>query len=241
MPSMNARPASGLSSVVRIRTAVVLPAPFGPSSPSTWPRSIERSTPRSASVSPKRLVSPSATTVGIASTLPSRRVRTPRCSILEPVTAARVLAVRRVASRTASPRGQTEAMDWRRSSTVDHLPDDPVGEVVTATLVEIFRARRCSSSTPPTTRRRPTPPDGLGVAARPARARPGGASRCTLTLLGPHRRAPLAREHAGPRTARALPSAAIARREPRSGRRGAEARRSARRYGARCATRSSSS
>ena len=31
------RPGVGLSSVVRMRTAVVLPAPFGPSSPSTLP------------------------------------------------------------------------------------------------------------------------------------------------------------------------------------------------------------
>ncbi len=36
-PSTSARPRSGRSSVVRMRTAVVLPAPFGPSSPSTVP------------------------------------------------------------------------------------------------------------------------------------------------------------------------------------------------------------
>ena len=46
------RAASGRSSVVRIRTAVVLPAPFGPSSPKTLPASTWRSTPRSASTSP---------------------------------------------------------------------------------------------------------------------------------------------------------------------------------------------
>ena len=30
-------------------------------------------------------------------------------------------------------------MDWQRRSTVDHLPEDPVGEVVAAALVEIFQ------------------------------------------------------------------------------------------------------
>ncbi len=48
-PSTPARPPSGCSSVVRMRTAVVLPAPFGPSSPSTLPRRTARSIPRSAS------------------------------------------------------------------------------------------------------------------------------------------------------------------------------------------------
>ena len=42
-PSTRARPPSGCSSVVSTRTAVVLPAPFGPSSPSTRPdRHLER-------------------------------------------------------------------------------------------------------------------------------------------------------------------------------------------------------
>ncbi len=36
-PATVARPPSGGSNVVRIRTAVVLPAPFGPSRPSTAP------------------------------------------------------------------------------------------------------------------------------------------------------------------------------------------------------------
>jgi hypothetical protein len=62
MPSMNARPASGRMSVVKTRTAVVLPAPFGPSRPTTLARSTVRSTPSSALVSPKDLCSPSANT-----------------------------------------------------------------------------------------------------------------------------------------------------------------------------------
>ena len=46
-----ALPASGLSSVVRMRTVVVLPAPFGPSRPSTVPSRTSRSTPSSARTS----------------------------------------------------------------------------------------------------------------------------------------------------------------------------------------------
>ena len=53
-------PGVGFSKVASTRTAVVLPAPFGPSRASTLPRSAAMSTPASAWVSPKRLVSPSA-------------------------------------------------------------------------------------------------------------------------------------------------------------------------------------
>ena len=45
-------PASGFSSVVRMRTSVVLPAPLGPSRPSTSPPATSRSTPASAWTSP---------------------------------------------------------------------------------------------------------------------------------------------------------------------------------------------
>ena len=57
-PSTVAVPASGLSSVVRTRTAVVFPAPLGPSSPSTVPAVTSKSTPSSALTSPKDLTSP---------------------------------------------------------------------------------------------------------------------------------------------------------------------------------------
>ena len=53
-----AEPPSGIASVVRIRTAVVLPAPFGPSMPRIEPAGTSRSIPSSATVSPKRLVRP---------------------------------------------------------------------------------------------------------------------------------------------------------------------------------------
>src|SRR4029450_10196586 len=63
-PATRARPASGASSVARIRTMVVLPAPFGPSSASTLPAGSSRSTPSSARTSPKRLPRPSARIAG---------------------------------------------------------------------------------------------------------------------------------------------------------------------------------
>ena len=50
-PATVARPASGLSSVARMRTVVVLPAPFGPSRPRTVPSSTVRSTPSRARTS----------------------------------------------------------------------------------------------------------------------------------------------------------------------------------------------
>src|SRR3712207_2824698 len=60
-PTTSARPSSARSSVVRIRTTVVLPAPLGPRSPRTEPSSTVRSTPPRAVVAPKRLTSPSTT------------------------------------------------------------------------------------------------------------------------------------------------------------------------------------
>src|SRR3569833_2974546 len=69
-PAMRACPASGSDRVARMRTAVVLPAPLGPSTPQTVPLGTLRSRPRSAWVSPKALHSPSASTIGPAMTPP---------------------------------------------------------------------------------------------------------------------------------------------------------------------------
>src|ERR1700756_1244521 len=52
--------------VARVRTAVVLPAPLGPSRPSTLPASTARSMPSSAPTGPKRLTSPWAAIAGSA-------------------------------------------------------------------------------------------------------------------------------------------------------------------------------
>jgi hypothetical protein len=64
-PSTVARPASAFNRVVRMRTVVVLPAPLGPSRPSTVAGSTVRSTPRNASVSPKLFFRPSASTANM--------------------------------------------------------------------------------------------------------------------------------------------------------------------------------
>ena len=52
MPATRAEPASAVESVVRMRTAVVLPAPLGPSSPQTVPRGTSKPTPSRATFSP---------------------------------------------------------------------------------------------------------------------------------------------------------------------------------------------
>src|SRR5262249_15542769 len=54
-PATVAVPAVGLSSVVSMRSVVVLPAPFGPRKPTISPSSTVRSTPRTASTRPLRL------------------------------------------------------------------------------------------------------------------------------------------------------------------------------------------
>ena len=59
-PLTSAWPASARSKVARILTAVVLPAPFGPSTPSTLPAVAARSTPASAVTAPNCLVKPRA-------------------------------------------------------------------------------------------------------------------------------------------------------------------------------------
>src|SRR4051794_17346155 len=66
-----ARPESGCVSVVRTRTVVDLPAPFGPSSPNTSPSRTAKETPSSAWTSLYCLRSFSAT---IASTIDHSRV-----------------------------------------------------------------------------------------------------------------------------------------------------------------------
>ena len=57
-------PLVGLVSVVIIRTVVVLPAPLGPSIPSTVPAGTLRLTPSTATVSPKCLTRFSASMAG---------------------------------------------------------------------------------------------------------------------------------------------------------------------------------
>ena len=65
-PSTRAVPPSGRSSVVSMRTTVVLPAPLGPSRPSTVPSGTSNETPFTASTSPKHFTRSSATIAGSA-------------------------------------------------------------------------------------------------------------------------------------------------------------------------------
>jgi len=65
MPATSARPESGRSSVVSTRTAVVLPAPLGPSTPSTVPSGTRRSSPSSARTCPYVFTRASATTASV--------------------------------------------------------------------------------------------------------------------------------------------------------------------------------
>ena len=51
-PTTVAEPAVGCSSVVSIRSVVVLPAPFGPRKPTISPGSTAKSTPHTASTRP---------------------------------------------------------------------------------------------------------------------------------------------------------------------------------------------
>ena len=68
-PSTRTRPASGRDSVAMIRTSVVLPAPFGPRSAVSEPWVTVRSTPFSATTSPKALRTPATSMAGVRSSI----------------------------------------------------------------------------------------------------------------------------------------------------------------------------
>src|SRR5258705_4006640 len=65
-PRTRAPAAAGWRMVVRIRTAVVLPAPLGPRRPNTVPGGTERSIPSRAETSPNRLTRPRATMAAVS-------------------------------------------------------------------------------------------------------------------------------------------------------------------------------
>src|SRR5262245_54119886 len=74
MPATRSSPPSGRTSVATERTNVVLPAPLGPSTATTWPLSATRSSPFSACTLPKLRVRPWASTIGVLmSPSPSNR------------------------------------------------------------------------------------------------------------------------------------------------------------------------
>lgn len=68
---MRTSPESGRSSPVTMDSVVVLPAPFGPTSPMKRPAGSVRSIPATAVCVPKRLVSPRICTAGTPSDAPS--------------------------------------------------------------------------------------------------------------------------------------------------------------------------
>lgn len=72
-PKISARPSSMRSSVASIRSMVVLPAPFGPSTPAISPARTSRSIPSTARCSPKHFTRPSVRT---AVRVPERGSRT---------------------------------------------------------------------------------------------------------------------------------------------------------------------
>src|SRR3954454_17142382 len=61
-PATLARPRSGVDSVDKISTVVVLPAPFGPSNPTTSPRATSKEMSRKATTEPNDLPMPSTWT-----------------------------------------------------------------------------------------------------------------------------------------------------------------------------------
>src|SRR4051812_34459005 len=63
-PSMRIHPASGVSNPASMRRSVVLPHPEGPSRAKNSPRPISTETSSTATVAPKRLVTPRTATIG---------------------------------------------------------------------------------------------------------------------------------------------------------------------------------
>ena len=63
-PATRPVPLVGTLKVVSIRTVVVLPAPLGPSMPSTEPSGTTKLTPSTARLSPNRLTRSTASTAG---------------------------------------------------------------------------------------------------------------------------------------------------------------------------------
>src|SRR5579875_798500 len=66
-PATRAIPEVGCASVHKILIVVDLPAPFGPRKPNVSPAATSKSMPRTASISPYRLVSPLTRTAGCRS------------------------------------------------------------------------------------------------------------------------------------------------------------------------------
>ena len=221
-PATRAVPLVGVVSVVIIRTVVVLPAPLGPSMPSTVPSGTLRLTPSTASVSPKCLTRLSASIAGRPLT-PHERSRgahrrsstaTPGPSFLDWARARPLPPSRSTASSCGTaPPGAVDGL----SLTVDRdtitavLGPNGAGKTTTLETCEGYRRAAgrapcgCSGLDPHAPAARPAPPDrrdapgGRRLVRRPRR------SRCSRHIARLHAH-PLDPRPAG-RAARAATSA----------------------------------
>lgn len=73
-------------------------------------------------------------------------------------------------------------MDWQRSSTVEHVPDDPLGDVVAAALVEIFHGATVELVYSPDDAPPPDEPLRLTTASAVGAGPAGWHITCRLTL-----------------------------------------------------------
>src|SRR5688500_17194707 len=81
-PSIRMRPVSGVSKPAIMRSRVVLPQPEPPKRANSSPRRMSRSTPATAVIAPKRLLTPSMLTIGSAFKSSSRLHRGPKARAL---------------------------------------------------------------------------------------------------------------------------------------------------------------
>jgi hypothetical protein len=98
---------------------------------------------------------------------------------------------------------------WARTSTVDHLPDDPAGEMGAAAVTEIFQGASVELAYSPAAAPAPPAGDGGSVGQAHGEGPPGWRVTCTLTLS--ERIAPLVSPKSAQvlRLLHALPAAAV--------------------------------
>ena len=173
-------PASGCSSVASMRIVVVLPAPFGPSTPYTAPRRTARSMPSTARVSPKALTRP----VGLDGELGHRDDL--RGQAVEERRPQRALVLHERA-RVGARRWEEVAADLRRSGSrtdrrsrcaASRRRDRSRRTSRTGSVRSTTPVVPCSSMRSPSCR----PPRRLRTAARIAAGSPG-VSRLTVNVV----------------------------------------------------------
>ena len=174
-PTTRAEPAVGCSSVVSIRSVVVLPAPFGPRKPTISPGSTTKSTPPTASIRPCLVVnaraSPRASMIGTCGLVRVSAGAGPRTS-----------SERKRASMAGPPRGPRQqhaarASPLSRGSTADHFAEHhpvdapvPAGSATNAPATIVAPTSPCPTDTRLASRSSRTSSDGTAAAPvqRPA-------------------------------------------------------------------------